>query len=112
MTYKIDATAKILGRLATEIAVILRGKNLANFTLNRKPSIKVEISNVGKIRVSGDKEKSKLYWHYSGYPGGIYKTNYADLKRQNHSLILKKAVYGMLPKNRLRAKMMKNLIVK
>lgn len=111
MNYKIDASDKILGRLATEITILLRGKNRADFAENKEPSNRVEVTNVKGIKVTGNKATTKLYWRYTGYPGGIKNINYKNLQRINPGAVLKKAVFGMLPKNRLRAKIMKNLII-
>jgi len=112
MIYQIDAKDKILGRLATEIVVILRGKNSANFEQNKTPSNRVEVVNADQFRVSGNKATQKLYWHYTGYPGGIKSVSYKSLRQRNPEIILRKAIFGMLPKNRLRARMMKNLTIK
>lgn len=112
MNYKIDAKDKILGRLATEIALLLRGKNTAEFIPNKLPINKVEVINTEKIRLTGKKEWSKVYWRYSGYPGGIKRTSIESMREKNPARILEKAVYGMLPKNRLRAKIMKLLVIK
>jgi len=112
MIYKIDAKDKILGRLATEIVVILRGKNSASFLPHKASSNRVEVANADKLKVSGNKASAKLYWHYTGYPGGIKSESYEMLHQRNPALILRRAVFGMLPKNRLRASMMKNLVIK
>lgn len=109
MIYRIDAENKILGRVATEIALLLRGKNKADFSPNRDVTAEVQVHNADKIRVTGKKYEDKVYWRYTGYPGGIKKRSYKELKAHNPGLILKKAVYGMLPKNKMRAKLIKKL---
>lgn len=111
MTLKIDASNKILGRLASEIAILLRGKNKANFMPNQQNNIVVEVMNAGRISVTGNKATKKAYWHYSGYPGGIKKTSYQQLKEKSPEKILWRAVYGMLPKNKLRGTFLRNLII-
>ena len=112
MEYNLDAKGKKLGRLATNAAVLLMGKNTPAFQKNTIADVKVKIGNVSKLDISKKKMKQKEYSRYSGYPGGrkvekmekvVQKKGYAEL--------VKKAVYGMLPTNKLRAKIMKNLII-
>ncbi len=105
----IDAKGKVLGRLATEVAIILRGKNKPEFVPYKTPDIFVSIYNVGKIKVSGKKFENKIYWRHSGHPGGIKGTRYKDLLVKDPTVMFRKAVWGMLPKNKLRPKMMKRL---
>ena len=109
MEYKIDATNKILGRLATEVAVLLRGKNdprfnPANFTPNQ-----VLVYNTDKIKVTGRKEIQKLYRSHSGYPGALKEETFENLRKRDSRQTLRHAELGMLPKNRLRSKIIKNL---
>jgi len=108
-TYKIDAKNKTLGRLATEIAVILRGKNKPDFLPHKLSNNKVIVFNVKEIKISGNKLKNKKYYRHSGYPGGIKEENYETIFSKNPCEPLKRAVYGMLPTNKLRPKMLKNL---
>lgn len=103
---EVDAEGKILGRLATEVATILRGKNSARFVPYKEPDIFVHVYNMEKIKVTGKKPENKIYWHYSGYPGGIKGTRYKDLFFKDPTEVFRKAVWGMLPKNKLRARMM------
>ena len=112
MNHKIDVSNRILGRAATEIAILLRGKNEPGFLPYKDSQNTVEVSGVRDIKVTGNKEDKKLYWHYTGYPGGIRKITYGELKEKDASAPLRKAVYGMLPKNKLRDKMIKRLIIK
>lgn len=107
--YKIDASEKKLGKLATEIAVYLRGKNSTDFAPNKISGNKVIVFNTSKIAYSGNKLEDKIYRHYSGYPGGVREIALKDLIKKNPSEPLKKAVYDMLPKNTLRSKFIKNL---
>ncbi|MDP3710157.1 MAG: 50S ribosomal protein L13 [bacterium] len=111
MEYKIDATNKILGRLATEVAVLLRGKNAPSFDPAKLSGNKVVVCNTDKIKFSGKKASQKLYRHHSGYHGGLKEEKLEDLVQRDSRLVLKYAVMGMLPKNRLRAKFIKNLIL-
>lgn len=109
---KIDASGKILGRLATEIAVILRGKNKPSFRPNLIMGDNVLVTNARKIKVTGDKETKKLYYRHSGYIGHLKTTSYATLFKKNPAEVLKKAVWGMLPANKLRKIWIKNLEIK
>lgn len=107
--YKIDASEKKLGRLAAEVAVILRGKNKPDFLPHKLSDNKVVIFNTSKIVITGKKFEDKKYFRHSGYPGGIKEISYKDLFEKDPTEPLRKAIYGMLPKNKLRDKMMKNL---
>lgn len=107
--YKIDATNKRLGRLATEIVTLLQGKNQVDFLPYKFSNNKVIVFNTAKMVVSGKKFEDKKYYRHSGYPGGIKVKTYKELFEKDSNEPLKKAVYGMLPKNKLRDKMIKNL---
>ena len=107
--YKIDASNRILGRLATEIATILRGKNQADFVPYKIKNNKVIVFNIDKIVLSGNKFEKKEYIRHSGYLGGIKSVKFKDLFKKDPKQVLKKAVYRMLPPNKLRDKMVKNL---
>lgn len=108
-TYTIDATGKVLGRLAAEIAVLLRGKNKPDFSPHIDVGDSVVVINTSKIKVTGKKAEQKKYYRHSGYPGGIKETAYKKLFEKDSNEVLRKAIYGMLPKNKLRAKMMRRL---
>lgn len=108
-THTIDATGKILGRLAVEIAVLLRGKNKTNFAPYKDIGDFVVIKNAGKIIISGQKLEQKKYYRHSGYPGGLKEISMKSVFEKNPSEVLRKAVLGMLPKNRLRDPMIKRL---
>jgi len=108
----IDAKGKILGRLATQIASLLRGKQKPQFTPHLDVGDFVEVVNIDKIRLSGKKLEEKIYYHYSGYPGGLKKITAKDLLKRDPAKLLHLAVLRMLPKNKLRSKMIKRLIVK
>lgn len=107
----VDATDKVLGRFASEIAKILIGKNKATYTPNANLGDKVVITNAEKIQVSGKKMTDKIYYHHTGFPGGLRSESLKHLKERKPEQILKRAILGMLPKNKLRAERIKNLYV-
>jgi len=112
MEYTIDAQDKKLGRVASEAAVILMGKNRADFVRNAIPDVKVKIVNAGKISTTNKKMTNKIYKNYSGYPGGLReRTMKKVVSDKGMREILRIAIKGMLPKNKLRDRMMKNLIM-
>jgi len=106
-----DAKGKILGRLATQIAKILSGKNRVDFTPNIGGKDWVVVINSDFVKVTGNKEKNKIYWKHSGYPGGIYKRNFEEMREKDSTQIIIKAVRGMLPKNKLSREALKRLRV-
>ncbi len=108
-TNTIDANGKVLGRLAVEIARLLRGKDKPDFMPHKDEGDFVVVKNVKKIKVTGKKMKQKVYYRYSGYPGGLKEIPMEKLFKERPQEVLKRAVWGMLPKNKLRAKMMKRL---
>ena len=108
-TYTIDATEKVLGRLAVEIAILLRGKDKPDYVPYLDMGQEVVVVNTSRIKVTGKKAESKKYYRHSGYPGGIKEITYKRLFARDPNEILRKAVYGMLPRNKLRAKMIKRL---
>ena len=108
-THTIDADNKILGRLATQIAILLRGKHRPDFVPYKDMGDIVIIKNVKKIKLSKKKMEQKKYYRYSGYPGGLKETPLKVLFKKKPSEVLRKAVLGMLPKNKLRAKQIKHL---
>lgn len=108
----IDATDKTLGRVASAAAKALLGKHSAAFAKNVVAADGVTIVNASKIRVSGNKKQGKKYIRYSGYPGGQKVENYAMLvARKGESEVIRKAVLGMLPKNRLQKERIKMLTI-
>ncbi len=111
-TYKIDAENQVLGRLATDIAMHLMGKHRPNYQPHIDSGDIVEVSNVGKIQVSGKKMQQKKYYRHSGYPGGLKTKVMEKIWAEDPAQILKAAVSRMLPKNKLRADRMKRLIIK
>lgn len=109
--YVVDATDKILGRVASEIARRLRGKHKPEFTPHVDTGDFIVVTNVEKLRVSGNKAEDKTYFRHSGYPGGIYETNFNKLQQKHPERVLEKAVKGMLPKGPLGYAMIKKLKV-
>lgn len=108
--YTIDAKGKAPGRVATEVAVILMGKNRTDFARNTIPDVEIEVTNAGGLRLDQKRIKDKKYYAYSGYPGGLKTTAQGVLvAKKGVGEVLRRAVYGMLPKNKLRPRMMKNL---
>jgi len=107
----IDAKDQYLGRFVSQIIKFLRGKNKISFAPNIDAGDYVIITNADGLKISGNKNLQKMYHHFSGYPGGISSTNFRDLFAKDPEKVLKLAVWGMLPKNKLRAKFMKRLKV-
>ncbi len=107
--YLVDAKDKILGRLAVKIAPILSGKNKTFYTPHIDTGDFVVVINAKKIRVSGGKEKKKIYYHHSGFPGGIKERTFEDMLKKKPAQIIQKAVKGMIPKNKLGREMLKKL---
>jgi len=97
----VDATDKTLGRLATQIAKVLRGKHKPEFTPNADTGDYVVVINAEKIRVTGNKIENKRYWRHTEYPGGIKSTSLGDMLDKHPERVLETAVKGMLPKGPL-----------
>lgn len=109
--YLVDAQDKILGRLASRIAIILRGKHKSIYTPHMDTGDGVIVINASKIKVSGKKLRDKLYRRYSGYPGGLKEVNLGTLLEKKPQTVFKLAVSRMLPKGALGEKVLKNLKV-
>jgi len=107
----VDAKGKVLGRIATEIAQLLMGKRKSYFVGNLDCGDNVVIINADRVEVTGKKESKKKYTNFSGYPGGLRTRTYAEVKKQGVEEIVRHAVAGMLPKNRLRAEMLRRLYI-
>ena len=107
----IDASDKVLGRLATQVATLLMGKHKPMFSPNLDTGDFVVVINAEKIRITGSKAKQKLYYRHSGYPGGLKSISFEKLMQTNPARVIEHAVKGMLPHNRLGAKMVKKLKV-
>jgi len=99
--YLVDAKDKVLGRLASCVAAVLRGKNKPSYTPFMDMGDNVVIINAGKIKVTGGKQMKKIYYRHSGYPGGIKETRLVDAMKKDPTFPLRKAIRGMLPHNRL-----------
>jgi large subunit ribosomal protein L13 len=110
--HKFDATDQSIGRLSTQIAIILRGKDQPEFQPNIDSGGIVEVTNIKKAKFTGKKMEQKNYYSYSGYPGGLKTKKIKDVFQNNPEDILKRAVREMLPDNRLRNGMIKRLIIK
>ena len=109
-TYTLDATGKKVGRLATEIAVLLMGKNNPDFARNKIPDIKVVVTDASKLSIDTKKKEEKLYHSHSGYPGALKtETMKHVIEKKGSKEVLRRAISGMLPKNKLRARMLANL---
>ena len=109
--YLVDAENKVLGRLASELAKIIRGKNKPAFTPHVDTGDYVIVINADKVTLTGNKWKDKVYYSHSGYPGGIKSITADDLKAKRPEDLIRFAVKGMLPKNRLGRKLFKKLKV-
>lgn len=107
--HSLDAKDYTLGRLATQVAVLLMGKNKANYYPHIDNGDIVNILNPEKIKVTGKKLDDKLYYKHSGYPGGLKATKLKDVLAVDPAKVIRLAVYNMLPKNKLRAEMIKRL---
>jgi len=109
--YVVDATDKVLGRLATEVASRLRGKHKAEYTPHMDTGDYIVIINAEKIRVTGNKAQNKMYYRYSGYIGGLKQINFETLLAKAPEQILERAIKGMLPKGPLGRDMYRKLKV-
>ena len=109
--YLVDASGKVLGRLASEIAQVLRGKRKPGFAPHADVGDHVIVINADKVVVTGKKAESKVYYRHTGHPGGIRSTSYSEMMRKHPERILQKAVWGMLPHNTLGRSVFKKLRV-
>lgn len=107
----VDADGQVLGRLASRVAMVLRGKTKPIYTPNIDTGDAVIIINADKIRLTGNKIEQKAYYHHTGYPGGIKKEAVKDIMKTNPERVITKAVRGMLPKNTLGREQLKKLKV-
>jgi len=109
--YVVDADGKTLGRLAAKVATLLRGKHKSTFTPHVDTGDHVVVINAGKVHLTGDKMRTKLYIHHTGYPGGLKTTTAEHLHAKNPTELLARAIKGMLPKNTLGKQMARKLKV-
>ena len=107
--FVIDATDKVLGRVASEVALRLRGKHKAIYTPHVDTGDFIVIVNADKIRVTGNKAQDKIYYRHSGYPGGLKERPLREQLRRRPEEVLRKAVRGMLPKNKLASAQLRKL---
>jgi large subunit ribosomal protein L13 len=111
--YTIDAKGGKIGRIAAKAAHILTGKNLTSYARNTFPNVSVVIENTSKLDIPEKKLTEKVYKRYSGYPGGLYEKSMGQIiEKKGKGAVLRTAILGMLPKNKLKAQMIKNLIIK
>ncbi len=112
MKYTIDATNQSLGRIATQVASILNGKNTVTFAKNKTPNSIVEVTNASKLKVTGKKMDVSVHKKYSGYPGGLVEEKLSHVvSKKGYSELIRHAVEGMLPKNKLQKIRMKQLTI-
>lgn len=102
--YVIDAKEKTLGRIATKAAFVLQSKDLASYAPNKLSDRKVIIKNAGQVKVTGKKAEQKIYYRHSGRPGHLKKTTYKAAFSRSPEWVIRHAISGMLPKNRLRSR--------
>lgn len=107
----IDATGQSVGRLATQIATLLQGKHRVDYVPHIDLGDIIEVRNAAKVKITGQKLEGKFFYAYSGYPGGMRKTQLKDVMAKNPAEALTHAVYSMLPKNKLRKDRLKRLKV-
>jgi large subunit ribosomal protein L13 len=107
----VDASGKTLGRVATQVATLLRGKHKPQFTPNADIGDFVVVVNAEKIRLTGKRPELKEYFHYTGYPGGATYEKFRDVMRKNPQRVFEHAIRGMLPHNRLGRQIIKKLKV-
>jgi len=109
--YFVDAKDKVLGKVAADIAAHLTGKHKAVYTPHLDLGDKVVVTNAASIAVTGTKLRNKLYYRYTGYPGGVKQEPLKQLLTRRPTEVLRRAVYGMIPKNKLRKVRMSNLYI-
>lgn len=109
--YVVDAKDQVLGRLASQIAKVIRGKNKAVFTPNMDAGDFVIVINADKVKLTGKRESEKSYFRHSGYPGGVTVKSVAQIRESKPEFMIHNAVKGMLPKTRLGRKLVKKLKV-
>lgn len=109
--YHIDAQGKILGRLATSVAKVLSGRNKVDYSPNADGGDFVIVTNSDGVVVTGNKRKGKKYYHHTGFPGGIKEISFEDQVKDDSTKVIRSAVSGMLPKNKLKQGMVKRLLV-
>lgn len=109
--HTVDVSGKTLGRIATEISKLLIGKHKVDYSPNVNFGDKVVVTNSDKITVTGKKMKDKIYYRYTGYPGGIKSRTLEQAMKKDSTMVIRNAVKGMLPKNKLQKQRLKNLYI-
>ncbi|HXK35558.1 MAG: 50S ribosomal protein L13 [Parcubacteria group bacterium GW2011_GWB1_48_6] len=112
MQHEIDATNKSFGRLASAVAVLLRGKDQPTFQARIMPTARITVTNLKKLKFTGKKMEQKVNYHYSGYPGGMKERPLETEWVKFPQRVFRRAVYGMLPKNKQRDQIIKHLSFK
>ncbi|XOU94871.1 MAG: uL13 family ribosomal protein [Candidatus Kerfeldbacteria bacterium] len=107
--YEVDAEGEALGRVATKVATYLLGKNLPSYQPNKVANVLVEISNIDKVKTSQKKLKDTIIYTHSGYPGGLKEKKWMVLFNKNPELLFMKVVNNMVPSNRLKKEILKNI---
>jgi large subunit ribosomal protein L13 len=107
--YLVNADGKILGRVASKVAAVLRGKHKPNYTPFFDMGDNVVVINAGKVRLSGSKELKKKYYRHSGYPGGLKEKSFQEVMNKDPAFVMRNAIKGMLPHNRLGRKQLSNV---
>jgi len=107
----VDASNKVLGKVAVEVANMLTGKNKATFSPHMDLGDKVVVTNAKNVVLTGSKLKNKIYYHHTGYPGGLRSIKADKLMNKKPTEVLRKAISGMLPKNKLHKVRMSNLFI-
>lgn len=107
--HHVDASGGVVGRLAVEIARLLQGKHKPIFTSSNDCGDYVVVTNAGQMQFSGKKLEQKSFYYHTQYPGGLRRTRLCDLNQSDPAQVLRKAVYGMLPRNKLRVRRMSRL---
>jgi len=107
--YLVDADGAVLGRMAARIATVLTGKHKPAYTPNNDTGDFVIVTNAGKVKATGNKAADKLYHRYSGYPGGLKSTPFSEQIEKKPEEVIRLAVWGMMPKNKLSRRMMRKL---
>ncbi len=111
-TITIDAAGKSIGRVASEVATVLMGKNRTDFVRHAIPKARITVLNASRLHIRDRKKKGKVYERYSGYPGGLKTETLGQrIARKGNADILKNAIQGMLPKNKLRSDMLRHLTI-
>ena len=106
---EVDATNQSLGRLASKIATLLRGKHLPGYQPHITPDVEVSVKNLKKVKFTGNKLKGKIYYRYTGYHSGIKSRTLGQRWEKDPAEVLKYSVFRMLPDNKTRRKIIKNL---